>query len=50
MAESRPSEDEIKELIRESCNAKEKAYAPYSKFKVGAALLTEDGKIFTGQV
>ena len=27
---------------------REKAYAPYSKYKVGAALLTSDGKIFTG--
>jgi len=24
------------------------AYAPYSRFKVGAAVLTEEGKIFTG--
>ncbi|ATW27321.1 cytidine deaminase [Candidatus Formimonas warabiya] len=28
--------------------AKEKAYAPYSQFRVGAALLTEEGKLFTG--
>lgn len=26
----------------------EKAYAPYSHFKVGAVLLTRDGQIFTG--
>lgn len=26
----------------------EKAYAPYSNFKVGAVLLTDDGQIFTG--
>jgi cytidine deaminase len=25
-----------------------KAYAPYSNFKVGAALLTNDGKVFHG--
>lgn len=29
-------------------SAMAKAYAPYSKFPVGAALLTDDGKIFTG--
>ena len=28
--------------------ASENAYAPFSNFHVGAALLTEDGKVFTG--
>ena len=36
------------ELIHKAREAKEKAYAPYSKFKVGAALKTKDGDIFTG--
>ncbi|MEW6064064.1 cytidine deaminase [Desulforamulus profundi] len=39
------SAEKLIEMARE---AREKAYVPYSKFKVGAALLTKDGKIFTG--
>lgn len=35
-------------LIKKALEAKEKAYAPYSGFKVGAALLTDSGKIYTG--
>ncbi|MGL4736641.1 MAG: cytidine deaminase [Cellulosilyticaceae bacterium] len=36
------------ELIKKAHEAKELAYVPYSKFKVGAALLTESGKVYTG--
>lgn|GEM_PF-130628 len=35
------------DLINSAIKAKEKAYCPYSKFRVGAAILTSD-KIFTG--
>ncbi len=35
-------------LVKMALKAREKACAPYSNFKVGAALLTSDGKIFTG--
>ena len=35
-------------LIDKALEAREKAYVPYSKFRVGACLLTEDGKIYTG--
>lgn len=35
-------------LLEEARKAKMRAYSPYSKFKVGAALLTKGGKIFTG--
>ncbi|RAO98490.1 cytidine deaminase [Petrotoga sp. 9PW.55.5.1] len=38
----------IEKLLEEAKKVREKAYAPYSNFKVGASLLTEDGKIFTG--
>ncbi|MFS0903358.1 cytidine deaminase [Priestia aryabhattai] len=36
------------ELIDEAKKAREMAYVPYSKFKVGAALLTKDGKVYRG--
>ncbi|MFP7733170.1 cytidine deaminase [Priestia aryabhattai] len=35
-------------LIDEAKKAREMAYVPYSKFKVGAALLTKDGKVYHG--
>lgn len=35
-------------LIERAIQIREKAYTPYSKFKVGAALLTEDDEIFVG--
>lgn len=35
-------------LIKLAKEAMENAYAPYSGFKVGAALLGEDGRTFTG--
>jgi len=37
-----------KELIRLAFDAMAKAYAPYSGYKVGAALLTASGKVYTG--
>lgn len=35
-------------LIQMALNARESAYAPYSHYQVGAALLTDDGEIVTG--
>lgn len=37
-----------KELLDLALKQKENAYAPYSGFKVGSALLTEDNKVFLG--
>lgn len=36
------------ELITLARKARENAYVPYSKFQVGAALLTKDGKVYLG--
>lgn len=37
-----------RELYERACAMLPAAYAPFSKFKVGAALLSKDGRIFTG--
>ena len=37
-----------RDLVRAAAKARQRAVAPYSKFKVGAALLTKSGKIITG--
>jgi cytidine deaminase len=40
---------EIKErLLKRAREAQQNAYAPYSKFRVGAAILLENGEIFSG--
>ncbi|MFN8475020.1 MAG: cytidine deaminase [Anaerolineae bacterium] len=36
------------QLIAAAAEARERAYAPYSRYRVGAAILTADGDIFTG--
>ena len=46
MSENKIVTDE--ELIVKAREAMEFSYSPYSKYKVGACLLTEDGRIFTG--
>lgn len=40
--------DENRKLYETALKAKEFAYAPYSGFKVGAAVLTDDGTVYTG--
>ena len=37
-----------KKLFRMAVKASENAYAPFSDFHVGAALLAKDGKVYTG--
>ena len=36
------------ELIETALKAREFSYSPYSKFKVGAALLAKNGEVYTG--
>lgn len=40
--------DKKMELVEKALEARRFSYAPYSDFRVGAALLAKDGRIFTG--
>lgn len=42
------SEDQIRTLVQAAIKVKEHAYAPYSKFPVGAAVLSSNGQIYCG--
>ena len=42
------SDEQLQSLFEKALEASKYAYIPYSHFPVGAALLTEDGKIITG--
>lgn len=42
------TEEQIKELLEKAHEMQDKSYCPYSGFAVGAALLTAEGKIYTG--
>ncbi len=39
---------DCRELIRAAVNARRMSYSPYSRYRVGAALLTREGRIYTG--
>ncbi|NMC47559.1 MAG: cytidine deaminase [Chloroflexi bacterium] len=41
-------ENTKKQLIQEALEARRKAYVPYSKYPVGAALLCKSGKVYQG--
>ncbi|HTQ39201.1 MAG TPA: cytidine deaminase [Pirellulales bacterium] len=40
--------EQRQKLVQAACDIRRNAHAPYSKFHVGAALLTASGKIYTG--
>ncbi|MCM1538039.1 MAG: cytidine deaminase [bacterium] len=42
------TKEQKKELIREALAARAYSYSPYSRYRVGAALLAKDGRIFKG--
>lgn len=48
MERGQVDKEQTQELISAAMAQLERAYAPYSHFKVGAALLTEEGRIYTG--
>ena len=39
---------EVAALLQEAQKAQQKSYSPYSRFKVGAALLGQSGQVYTG--
>ena len=47
-AETGVTADQWQTLVDRAVAARVRAYAPYSKFHVGAALLTKDGRVFDG--
>ena len=48
MAKNTFSNDQREKLLQSARQAMQHAHAPYSKFKVGAALLTANGEVFSG--
>ena len=40
--------EDVRRVMNKAHEARNRAYAPYSRFKVGAAILLEDGNIVTG--
>jgi len=42
------NDEQATQLLQAAQNAASRAYAPFSKFHVGAAILTQGGEVFTG--
>lgn len=42
------TQQEIQKLVNLAISASKRAYAPYSEYNVGAAILTSDGEVFCG--
>ncbi len=45
---TRPKNELLQHLVETAAQARQWAYAPYSRYAVGAALLTESGKVYDG--
>lgn len=43
-----PTQEQIDELVQAALEVRAKAYAPFSKFYVGAAILDNEGRVFSG--
>jgi cytidine deaminase len=43
-----PGKARLKSLVEAATKARRRAYAPYSGVKIGAAVLTSDGKVYAG--
>lgn len=39
---------QLQDMVGKAMEARDQAYCPYSEYKVGAAILTESGQIFSG--
>lgn len=42
------TDDTKQQLVQSALDARQRAYAPYSRFPVGAAVLSQSGQTFTG--
>jgi cytidine deaminase len=47
-AKKTPTKSQLETLFKAAVEARKKAYAPYSKYHIGSAVRTADGKVFSG--